>query len=134
LRAYGLYLAWVCTVAGMLLSLYFSELQHIEPCRYCWFQRIALFPLAVQLGIAAYLSDHRGGALYGIPICAIGFLIALFQSISIWLGAHGLCGPRVSCQEEVVYFFQLIPLPWVSAMGFILIAALLWVSRRQDAM
>jgi disulfide bond formation protein DsbB len=131
LRAYGLYWAWVISLAGTLCSLYYSDIQHVEPCRFCWFQRIALFPLAIQLGIAAYLSDDRGARLYGIPLCIVGLIAALLQSIVLALDVHGLCGPWVSCQDEVVYLFGQIPFPWLSGFGFILIALLLWVSRPQ---
>ena len=34
-------------------SLYFSEVANYVPCRLCWFQRIAMYPLAVILLIAA---------------------------------------------------------------------------------
>ncbi|HEY7564885.1 MAG TPA: disulfide bond formation protein B, partial [Acidimicrobiia bacterium] len=35
--------AAVCTIG----SLMYSELFHYIPCRLCWFQRIAMYPLAV---------------------------------------------------------------------------------------
>ena len=34
-------------------SLYFSEVAHYDPCRLCWYQRIAMYPLAIILAIAA---------------------------------------------------------------------------------
>ena len=130
-RRYSLYFAWVISLAGLLLSLYYGELRHIEPCRYCWFQRIALFPLALQLGVATYRSDRQFAAIYGIPLCMVGLVAAILQSIIIAFGFHGLCGPGISCLDEVVYFFGVIQFPWLSGMGFIIIAALLWMGRHQ---
>jgi disulfide bond formation protein DsbB len=133
LRTYGIYLAWVVCLAGSLMSLYFSELRHLDPCRFCWFQRIALFPLAIQLGFFAYRLDGSA-ALYGIPLCFVGFSAAFLQSLDLIIDIHGLCGPGVSCNEGMIYFFDLIPLSWVSGAGFVAIAGLLWLGRRPDAM
>lgn len=129
LRSYAIYLAWVLCLAGSMTSLYFSELRHIEPCRFCWFQRIALFPLAIQLGIFAYRSDGSA-AIYGIPLCFVGFIAALLQSINLVFDIQVLCGPGVSCREGMIYFFNFLPLSWVSGAGFTMIAALLWLGRR----
>lgn len=131
LRSYGLYLAWVFALAGTLLSLYFSELRHIEPCRYCWFQRVALFPLAIQLGIFTYRGDTNA-ALYGIPLCFVGFFAAFIQSLDLILDIHGLCGPAVACNKEMIYFFDFIPFSWISGAGFFLIGSLLWINRRPN--
>ncbi len=38
-------------------SLIFSEVHHYTPCELCWYQRIAMYPLAVVLGIAAVRRD-----------------------------------------------------------------------------
>ncbi len=133
IRIYGLYFAWVLSLLGTLLSLYFSELEHLEPCRFCWFQRIALFPLALQLGIAAYRCDHRTAAIYCLPLCFAGLAAALMQSLILWIGIHGLCGPGISCRDEVIYFFGLIPFPYMSGIGFLFIGTLIWLSRREDA-
>lgn len=131
LREYGLYFAWVISLAGLLTSLFYSEIAHFEPCNLCWIQRIALFPMAIQLGIAAYRSDGTGAAYYCIPLCFAGFAAAVVQSLVIWLGVHGLCGPKVSCQEEVIYLAGYFPLPWACALGFALIAALIWINRKK---
>lgn len=48
-----LYLAWVVALAATLGSLSFSEGRGFVPCVLCWFQRVALYPLALLLGIAA---------------------------------------------------------------------------------
>ena len=52
-------------------SLYFSEVAHFVPCRLCWFQRIAMYPLAVILLVAAIRRD-RAVRWYAGPLAAIG--------------------------------------------------------------
>jgi disulfide bond formation protein DsbB len=129
LRTYGIYFAWLISLTGTLMSLYFSELNHIAPCRFCWFQRLALFPLAIQLGIFTYRGD-RSAALYGIPLCFVGFFAAFLQSLDLVMDIHGLCGPTISCHEEMIYFFDWIPFSWLSGAGFLMIASLLWINHQ----
>jgi disulfide bond formation protein DsbB len=119
-----LYLAWVISLAGTLMSLYYGEYQHIEPCRFCWFQRIALFPLAIQLGIFTYRSD-ASAVLYIIPLCIVGFSAAFLQSVDLVLDIHGLCGLQEACHKDMIYLFSWIPICWVSGAGFAMIAGLL---------
>jgi disulfide bond formation protein DsbB len=48
----------VATVAT-LGSLYYSEVADFPPCRLCWYQRIAMYPLVPILGIAAARRDRE---------------------------------------------------------------------------
>ena len=49
----ALWLAFIVAAVATAGSLYFSEVANYVPCRLCWFQRIAMYPLAVILLIAA---------------------------------------------------------------------------------
>lgn len=73
-----LYLAWLVAVIATLGSLYFSEIKGFIPCGMCWYQRIAMYPLAVFLGIAAFYNDYRVRK-YVLPITMIGSLISLYH-------------------------------------------------------
>lgn len=121
-----LYAAWLIALAGVLASFYYSEIVLIEPCRLCWYQRAALMPLAIQLGMAVYRFDVKYN-LYAYPLCALGAAAALFQVIQSSLGLR-LCGPE-GCSGSP-HVFGLVPLPWVSAAMFAAIGALLFLSSR----
>ena len=54
----GLRLAWAMATIAMLGSLYYSEVAGFPPCEYCWYQRIAMYPLVVILGIAMVRRDY----------------------------------------------------------------------------
>ena len=41
-------------------SLYLSEVARFVPCTLCWYQRIAMYPLALLLGIAAVRAHRQG--------------------------------------------------------------------------
>ncbi|NBY12413.1 MAG: disulfide bond formation protein B [Actinobacteria bacterium] len=46
----------------MLGSLYFSEIVNYKPCRLCWMQRGAMYPLAIMLVIFTVLKTPGSGA------------------------------------------------------------------------
>ncbi len=132
LSIWALYLAWVVSLAGALLSLYFGELRHMEPCRLCWMQRVALFPLAIQLGIFTYRKETNA-AFYAIPLCVIGLAAAGLQSLDGSWNLHDLCGLHGSCHDEMIYLFGSIPITWTSGLGFFSIACLVLFSYKYSA-
>src|SRR4051794_30877227 len=71
--------AWAFALLATLGSLFFSEYADFVPCRLCWFQRIAMYPLAVILLIAALRRDRRGAALYGLPLAIAGAGVAIYH-------------------------------------------------------
>ncbi len=127
-KEWSLVLAWVVALAGVLMSLFYSVVDLKEPCSLCWYQRIALFPLAVQLGIAAYRQD-RSFALYAYPLCLVGLAAALYQSLlPFWPNLQRSCGSNGDCAEHLPTLFGM-PFPWVSVLGFLLIVLFLRVGR-----
>ena len=64
-------------------SLYYSEVAHYTPCALCWYQRIAMYPLVLLLGIAAFRRDI-GIRLYAIPLAAIGAVISAYHYLLEW--------------------------------------------------
>ncbi len=126
IQRYGLYTAWMLAVIGTLTSLYFSEIKHLEPCHLCWYQRIALFPLAVVLGIAAY-RGCLGIARYILPLVILGFMLAIYQVMIQeipWWNPIDICGGGPSCDEGIVVFGPLT-IPMLSALCFGCIGTLL---------
>ena len=126
-RSWGLYISWVLALAGMLGSLYFSELKYMDPFHLCWFQRICFYPLVIILGIAAYRGDTKI-SLYLLPLVIIGFFIALYQvaiqEIPGW-NPIDICGAGPSCSEKMFIGLGPITIPMLSAANFLVIALLL---------
>ncbi|HEY4255192.1 MAG TPA: disulfide bond formation protein B [Chlamydiales bacterium] len=124
---YALYFAWLISLVGLLLSLYFGEVLKWEMCRLCWYQRIALFPLALLLGIAAYKGD-RHIAPYALVLCAAGGLVALYQVLEQRfpiLRTSAICGYTHDCSRTLFELFGFLTFPMISATGFFLIGTLL---------
>ncbi len=71
--------AWVVAFVATLAALFIGEVMGHTPCLLCWYQRIAMFPLALILGMAAYADDRRGAA-YARPFAAAGAAIAGYHA------------------------------------------------------
>jgi disulfide bond formation protein DsbB len=126
--------AFVVATLATLGSLYFSEIAGFEPCLLCWYQRIAMYPLVVMLGIAAWRRDDGVGR-YVIPLAAVGALISTYHYALEWLPGldSGVCSATVPC--TVVWFrqFGFISLPYLALSAFTLIITLVWLAATQHA-
>lgn len=135
-----MYLAWVVALVAMLGSLYFSDIKGFRPCILCWYQRIAMYPLALLLGIATFKNDWSIRT-YALPLAVIGWLIALFHNAEDW----GWVKPPQAClassdptvvacdthwplftQVSLLTLNDIITIPVLSMIAFTLIIALLW--------
>lgn len=121
-------LAFVVALLATAGSLYFSEVAHFDPCRLCWYQRIAMYPLVVILGIAAVRRDPEIG-VYAKALAAIGAVISTYHVALEWIPAldTGACGSGPSC--SVIWFreFGVVSLPTLALAAFLLIITLLSV-------
>jgi disulfide bond formation protein DsbB len=127
----GVWLAWLVALGATLGSLYFSEVADFTPCRFCWFQRIAMYPLAVILLVGAIRKDPNV-RWYAVPLAAIGAAISAWHSLIEWKPAldNGQCefqGP--SC--TFVWFREFgLSLANMALIGFLTILILLLVRFR----
>jgi hypothetical protein len=100
-------------------SLWMSEVAGYPPCELCWYQRIAMYPLPVVLGVAAW---RRDGEVWrtALPIATLG------AGVSVWhlviervpsLG--GVCDPAAPCAVRWVEEFGVLTLPAMALTGFV---------------
>ena len=121
--------AWlVVLVAGASTagSLVYSEVYGLEPCRLCWYQRIAMYPLALTGAVAALKADFAALRRYVVPPAAIGALIAAYHYfIQLYPTADtGACSAGVPCSAKYVDEFGFVSIPFMALAGFVLIVAL----------
>lgn len=118
--------AWVLALFATLAVLFIGEVMGQQPCILCWYQRAALFPLALLLGIAAWRGD-LGIWRYGLPFTVAGILIAAFHSL-LYFGVipEGIepCGAGPSCVDAQMTILGL-PIPLLSLAAFLGLADLL---------
>ncbi len=130
-----LWLAAGVAIIATLGSLYLSEVVHLIPCRLCWFQRIAMYPLAVILPIAAFRRDVKA-RLYVVVLAAAGGSISVYHRLiqafpSLDTGSCTATGP--SCSTPLIKMFGFVTIPYMAMSAFALILALMWVHRVNSA-
>lgn len=114
LASIGLWLAFAVAATSMAGSLYFSEIANYVPCLYCWYQRIAMFPLTIVLLVAAIRKDHAV-KYTAVPLAGIGAAISAYH-IGLergWLSESTSCDPTVPCSS-----------PWFEQWGFVTLAVM----------
>ena len=120
-------LAFLVAAISMAGSLYLSEVAHFPPCRLCWFQRIAMYPQVLLLGVAWYRRDE-GIRHYVLPLSVIGALIStyhlLLERFPSLEGSSG-CDPANPCTIRWVEQFGFITIPTMALSAFVLIALLM---------
>ena len=117
----GLWLAAAIAIGATAGSLYFSEIAGFVPCRLCWYQRIAMYPLAV-IGIVAALRRDRDVVWYAVPLASIGAGIAAYHYLIEWrpaldTGACSANGP--ACTDIWFREFGFVTLAFMALAGFI---------------
>lgn len=118
--------AWLLAFFATLAVLFVGEVMGQQPCILCWYQRAAMFPLALLLGIAAWRGD-LGIWRYALPLAVAGLLIAAFHSL-LYFGVipEGIepCGAGPSCVDAQMTILGL-PIPVLSLAAFLGLADLL---------
>lgn len=124
-----LYLAWVVSLVATLGSLWFSEVRGFVPCTLCWYQRILMYPLVIQLGIAAWRADPRV-IRYVLPLSALGTLIAAYHVLVQKIPGFGFataCRSGVPCNVQYIDWFGFVTIPVLSLTAFVLITLMLGI-------
>ena len=133
-KDYGLYIAWVVTILGIVGSLYFSEVKGFIPCILCWYQRIALYPLAILLPIGILRRD-KNVFWYTWPLAAVGLLIALYQNL-LYYGVIpeklAPCVNGVSCTTKYINYFGFVSIPLLALVAFVVILLFIIFSKKND--
>lgn len=119
-------------VAGgaTLGSLYFSEVADYIPCRLCWFQRVAMYPIAL-IALVALIRRDAGARWYMVPLAAIGGSISIYHYLIEWNpslegGSCTLFGP--ACADIWFREFGFVTLAFMALAGFLFIVVVNAVS------
>ncbi|MGE6594280.1 disulfide bond formation protein B [Bacillus mycoides] len=128
IRKYHIAIAWTIATSAMLISLFFSEWMKLPLCDLCWYQRMAMYPLVLILGIGMYRKDPYVST-YAFPFACIGLLIAVYQiTIQAFpVSEIKICSVGVSCTEDYLNLFGFISIPMLSFVGFLAIIVFLYI-------
>ena len=132
-RASGLWIICMITTGAMVGSLYFSEKVGFAPCKLCWYQRIAMYSIAIISFVAALRND-KNIARYTIVLAPIGLVVSTYHYLLEWFPTleTNVCSLDVPC--TAVWFRELgfVTLCFMAGCAFItVIAVSLAVMREQ---
>ncbi len=124
-----LMIAFLIALAATLGALFIGEVLGQTPCVLCWYQRIAMFPLAVILGVGLVRNDPAVRA-YALPLALAGLAVAVWHS-GLYAGvipkAVAPCtknGPSCTDAGMLILGF---PIPYLSLLSFAGILSSLFV-------
>src|SRR5690606_11054580 len=100
-------------------SLVFSDVYHFTPCELCWYQRIAMYPLVVLLGVAAVRRD-LDVRRYALPLAVVGAALStwhvLVQRVPA-MAATTSCEATAPCTGIWVEALGWLTIPTMAGMG-----------------
>jgi disulfide bond formation protein DsbB len=123
--------AWGVSFLATAGSLYFSEVANYLPCTLCWYQRIAMYPLVVIIGIAAVRRD-TGVRIYAIPVALIGAAISSYHYLLEWFPDidAGACSAVIPCTQVWFREFGFVSMPLLALIAFGLVITFLLIPPR----
>ena len=101
--------------AATLMSFIYQYGFGYEPCLLCWYQRIAIIPIAI-LAWTANLRTSKLLQTQLLTLSILGFLVAAFHVfIDVFPTGIDVCGASgTSCLVRYVYEFGYITIPMMS--------------------
>jgi len=110
-------------------SLYYSEIAGYPPCTLCWYQRIAIYPQVIVLGVAALRRD-RAVWLTAVPLAVVGAVLSVWHIvIERYPSLAGPCDPSNPCTIKWVEEFGFLTVPTMALVAGTAIIALTLVAR-----
>jgi disulfide bond formation protein DsbB len=131
LRANGYYIAVLAAWIATLGSLYLSEVMNFEPCRLCWYQRIAMYPLAVLIPVGL-LKRNLSIPTYVFPLTIIGIVLSTYHRLleEGIITTSIACEKGVSCAARWINWYGFITIPTLALVAFLVITLSVSASRR----
>lgn len=133
IRKIALALAALITTTSTLGSLYFSEIVNYVPCRLCWYQRAAMYPLAIFLIVATF-KKIKFTKLISVVLASGGLLVASYH----WFVERfpdldaGVCDAKIPC--SVVWFesFGFVTLSFMAFTAFFTTIVLVTLTKPEE--
>ena len=123
---------WLVAAIATAGSLWFSESAGFLPCQLCWYQRIAVYPLVVVLGVRA-LRRHGSRDLRtaGLALVGLGLAVNVWHVvIETWPSLDGgACDATVPCTLRWVEGLGVFTIPRLATVVFVLVGLGLLLDR-----
>ncbi|MBM3741877.1 MAG: disulfide bond formation protein B [Actinobacteria bacterium] len=133
IKKIALPLAALITTTAMFGSLYFSEIVNYKPCRLCWYQRAAMYPLAIIL-IVMNFKRFKYSKLVVVLLAVVGGSISTYH----WFLERfpdldaGVCDAKLPC--EFIWFenFGFVTLSFMAFTAFFTTIVLATIGNTED--
>jgi disulfide bond formation protein DsbB/mono/diheme cytochrome c family protein len=139
---FGMYLALLAAWVATSGSLYMSEVLEWEPCHWCWYQRILMYPLALLLALGLIKKDKVGqnrdlphyALLLAVPGACASVYHILLQKVP-YFKALETCAQTNPCSGDYLIRlgipFVTIPMLALTAFAIVIIMSLLALPQRE---
>jgi disulfide bond formation protein DsbB/mono/diheme cytochrome c family protein len=131
-RRFGLYVALLAAWVAASGSLYMSEVLEWEPCHWCWYQRILMYPLALILALGLIKKDRNlphYALLLALPGAGASVYHILLQKVP-YFKAMETCATTNPCSGD--YLIRLgipfVTIPMLALMAFIVVIAMAFLA------
>jgi disulfide bond formation protein DsbB len=132
-RASGLWIMCAITTGAMVGSLYFSEQVGYAPCKLCWYQRIAIYSIAIITFVAALRRD-KNIATYSLVLACVGLVVSTYHYALEWFPQleSNVCSLDVPC--TTVWFRELgfVTLCFMAGSAFIAVITISLALKRES--
>lgn len=122
LGPHAVLLAVLVALTAAAGSLFYSEVAGFVPCELCWFQRVAMYPLAAILvvGLVRRRADVRP---YALALAALGLPISAYHAVLQRLPGlpSASCSLEAPCTAIWVNTFGVISIPVMAGVAFLTI-------------
>lgn len=126
-REYPAYLAWFVALVATVGSLFFSEVMELPPCLLCWYQRIAMYPLILIIGVGIITHDAKLKS-YALPLALAGLAVSVYHNL-LYYGiipeSIAPCKQGISCTTVQLEWLGFITIPLMALTAFVLVTACL---------
>ena len=123
-KEYGVWAMCAITGTAMVGSLYFSENVGYAPCKLCWYQRIAMYSIAIITFVAALRKD-TSIARYTIVLAPLGLIVSTYHYLLEWYPTleSNVCSTDIPCTQIWFREFGFISLCFMAGSAFIAVIA-----------
>ncbi|MBA3632548.1 MAG: disulfide bond formation protein B [Acidobacteria bacterium] len=115
------YTAWIIALVATVGSLFFSEVMNLPPCVLCWYQRIAMYPLVLIIGVSIVLRDRRM-KYYALPVCLSGLAVSIYHNL-LYYGvipdSITPCTQGISCTSVQIEWLGFVTIPMMALAAFV---------------
>jgi disulfide bond formation protein DsbB len=126
----ALWLGFLVSAAGVLVSLFYSQIVGFAPCDLCWWSRIFIYPQSLIFLVAIIRrrkdKEYKSVFAESAVLSVLGLLVAAYQYYGSTFdpGVLSCSASAVSCSKIYFTAFGYVTLPMMALTGFMLLLAI----------